>query len=139
MKYYLINTNKKADPTGYDEKTMLDEKIVSLYFEHYKQRINKLNEGDMVFLYSNGKGIIAFGKVHGETQIRDYRSEKFKDEEYFRHLSDFKLLKRPITVAMVKNKVGKKMPVYKSIAEINEVYAHTILELASESDLSIAS
>ena len=139
MKYYLVNTNKKADPTGYDEKTMLDEKIVSLYFEHYKQRISKLNEGDMVFLYSNGNGIIAYGKVHGETQIRDYRSEKFKDEEYFRHLSDFKCLKCPITVAMITSKVGKKMPIYKSIAEINETYAQSILELPKSSELSIAS
>jgi len=139
MKYYLVNTNRKADPSGYDENIMLKEEIVSLYFEHYKQRINNLDVGDVVFLYSNGNGIIAYGEVCSETLVRDYRSNKSTDEEYYKKLKDFKKLHTPVTVQDITDKLGKKMPVAKAIAEVNNEFASCILYLANNHRLSLVS
>lgn len=122
MKYYLINTNKKANPEGQDENQMLSEKIVSLYFEGHKENITKLNDGDIVFLYSNEVGIIACGEVNGETIKRSYKGlVRFKDEEFYQKFKSFYQLSNPITVTEMKKMFGVRPRVIKSFNPISEI------------------
>lgn len=122
MKYYIINTNKKANPEGQDEAQMLQEKIVSLYFEGHKEHINKLNNGDVVFLYSNEVGIIACGEVSGKTLSRDYKGlVKFKNEENYQKFNTFYIPKNPITVREMKTMFGTRPRVIKSFNPLTEI------------------
>lgn len=122
MKYYIVNTNRKANPEGQDEAQMLKEEIVSLYFDGHKEHINKLNTGDVVFLYSNEFGVIACGEVSGKTLQRDYKGlVKFKNEEYYQKFKSFYKPKHPITVKEMKAMFGKRPLVMKSMNPLTEV------------------
>lgn len=122
MKYYIVNTNKKANPTGQDEEQMLSEKIVSLYFDGHKEHINKLNDGDVVFLYSNEVGVIACGEVWGKTIKRDYKGlVQFKNEEHYKKFKTFYTPKKPLTVKQMMQMFGSKPRVIKSFNPLTEI------------------
>lgn len=124
MRYFMVNTNRKADPNGHDEETMLNEQIVALYFDGYKENIEKLSDGDVVFLYSNALGIIAYGEVAGKTCIRNYKGmTKFKGQEYFRHLKPFVILEQPISAKEIKAIVGQRQSYLHAFFEMNEKFA----------------
>lgn len=124
MKYFIVNTNRKADPNGHDEEIMLNEEIVALYFDGYKEKIEKLSDGDVVFLYSNAHGIIAYGEVTGKTCVRNYKGmTKFKGQEYFRHLKSFVILDQPISAKEIKQIVGQQQAFLKAFFEMDEKFA----------------
>lgn len=121
MKYYMINTNKRADPSGQDEEKMLSEKIVSLYFKGYKEKIDDLNDGDVVFLYSNDSGVIACGEVVGPTQKRNYKGlNKFKNEEYYKKFKAVVTPQQPVTVKQMTSLFGKKPSVMRAFIPLAE-------------------
>jgi hypothetical protein len=121
MKYYLVNTNRTADPSAQDELTMLKEQIVALYFDGYKECIDTLTEGDVVFLYSNKKGVIACGNVHGKTQKRSYKGlAKFKNEEFYKSLENFKAPNEPITLSHMKELFGKSPMVKRAFRQLDD-------------------
>jgi hypothetical protein len=129
MKYYMINTNRKADPYGHDEETMLNEQIVSLYFEGHKEKIDKLNDGDVVFLYSNENGVIACGEVYGATQKRNYKGlTKFKNEEYFKKFKSVVKPQQPVTVKQMKTLFGKRPLVIQSFTLLSEANGQILLD-----------
>ncbi len=99
MAYYILNTNRRDDPSGVDEKTMIDEKIAAAYFGKWKNKITKLDLGDVIFLYRTGEGVIAYGTVSSSLlHVRDYRTNpKFKNEEFYKKLYRFHELDIPIT------------------------------------------
>lgn len=129
MKYYMINTNRKADPSGHDEETMLNEQIVSLYFKGYKEKIEKLNDGDVVFLYSNKNGVVACGEVFGPTQKRNYKGlTKFKNEEYFKKLKAVVKPQKPITVKQMTTLFGKRPAVIRAFFLLTDTKGQTLFD-----------
>ncbi len=121
MKYYIVNTNRKADPGGYDEQTMLKEEIVALYFHGHKECIDDLVDGDIIFFYSNGQGVIGCGEVYGSTHKRNYKGlRKFKDEEFYKNLKSVTKTNLPITVKEMTKLFGKRPLVSKSIAPLSK-------------------
>ena len=72
-KTYLINTNRTNRPGGEDEQDMLLNTKCAAYFSPWKEKINHIQPNDLVFLYSNGKGIVARGIATGVVEISDYR------------------------------------------------------------------
>ena len=99
--YYILNTNKQG---GYDdEEDMLKEGKAAAYFEPWKYKIEYLQKGDTVFLYSSGVGIVAKGIATGELKKKDYQdNEEHDDEEYYQKLKNFKILDKPISAAEIK-------------------------------------
>ena len=128
MNYYLLNTNRKLDPSGIDEKTMLDEKIAAAYFGRWKAEISKLEPGDVVFLYRTGEGVIAFGRVTGDLKIRNYRNiKKFKNEEYYKQLNDFEVLNKPISAKEINHFTEHKVSFQRTLIKLNESIAKVII------------
>lgn len=124
MKYYIVNTNRSADPNGHDEKVMLNEEIVALYFEGYKEKINELSPGDLVFLYSNSKGILAYGNVEGKVYTRSYQGNTdFKGEEYFRRLKNFVILPKPMSTGEITEVVGGRIVMAHAFFKLSNKYA----------------
>jgi len=123
-----VNTNRRADPSGEDEQRMLDEGIVALYFEGYKEKIELLSGGDVVFLYSNERGVIAYGEVEGNTQKQDYKGmNKFKDEEYFLKLKNFTELVPPVSSADIQKIVGKRIVFAKAFFRMDKKLAALLI------------
>ncbi|NMH73918.1 hypothetical protein HF078_12570 [Bacillus sp. RO2] len=85
---HILNTNKSYDKTC--EEDMLRGQKCSAYFGHWKHLIETIKMGDLVFLYSNGNGIIARGVATGIVEIADYQGKE--NEEYYMHLDRFEIL-----------------------------------------------
>ena len=62
-KVYLINTNIKNNPSCVQD--MINNAKCSAYYSPWKYYIEEIEAHDIVFLYSNGKGIIARGIATG--------------------------------------------------------------------------
>jgi hypothetical protein len=111
QKAYLINTNRSGCPNGRDERDMLANKKCAAYFSPWKEKIKKLQEGDLVFLYSNKRGIIARGVATGIVQAADHEDENgiHWDEEFFMKLHDFDILSFPMSASDIRQAAGYRV------------------------------
>lgn len=98
VNYYILNTNIKNSES--DHKRILDEGIAAAFFNPWKFSINRLRQGDIVFLYHSGIGIVAFGSASGDLKVRDY--EEYDDEEHYMKLIDFCHVKPAIPASEIK-------------------------------------
>ncbi|MDP9740682.1 UNVERIFIED_ORG: hypothetical protein QFZ59_002512 [Bacillus sp. B2I3] len=89
-KIYIINTNKQKSIAN--EIEMLKQEKCAAYFSPWKNKIDKIEANDLVFLYSNGQGIIARGIATGVLEKQDYEREA--DAEHYMHLNRFQKLER---------------------------------------------
>ena len=95
---YVLNTNMKSDPKYTDE--MITEQKAAAYWPGWREKIQKFQKGDTVFLYKSGTGIIAYGKADGK--LVKCENEGYADYEYNMHLDDFHILSNPISAAKMK-------------------------------------
>lgn len=95
---WLLNTNRSAG--DHHEEEMLSEQKASAFHDPWKYKIEKLQKGDRVFLYSNSKGIIATGVVDGKVEKKEH--DGIPDNEFFVRLRDFKRARQPLSVAQIK-------------------------------------
>ena len=64
-------------------------------------------EGDKVFLYRSGEGIVAMGIASGKREKKPYPGrEEPEDDEYFMKLDKFRKLKQPLPAAEIKKITG---------------------------------
>ena len=63
--YFILNTN--IGNTQEDHDDMLSNGKAAAYFDPWKFKIERLAKGDVVFLYQNGVGIVAFGEADSST------------------------------------------------------------------------
>ncbi len=96
--FHMLNTNKGNNLS--DHKTMLKNGFASAFYTPWKFNIERIKDNDIVFLYENGVGIIAYGKGTGETLIKDHYGNK--DEWYYQELKNFKILEEPISAKEIK-------------------------------------
>ena len=123
--YYILNTNYSNSEI--DHNDMLENRKCAAYYDPWKYKIDKLNKGDLVFLYQSGVGIVAFGEADGKVNICDYQNNpKEKDEEYYMFLKNFNKIKKPLEAWEIKN-----------ITEINYVFMQTMFAIDSESGKKI--
>lgn len=95
---YILNTNSEND-SG-DHEAMLREQKAAAYIHGWKEKIDKLQKGDVVFLYQSKVGIVAYGYASGKTKKAFYKEEP--EGEHFQQLKPFKLLKTPMSAAKMK-------------------------------------
>ncbi|MEH6996368.1 hypothetical protein V7075_27310 [Neobacillus drentensis] len=107
-KAYIINTNRTNRPGGETERDMLKNEKCSAYFSPWKERISQIQPNDLVFLYSNGTGIIARGVATGVMEIGEYLNDDglHINEEYYMHLNRFERIGRPVPSSDINDIVG---------------------------------
>jgi hypothetical protein len=88
--YYVLNTNYSNKPQNTDD--MLREHKAAAYYPGWREKIQKLQKGDTVFLYKSGTGIIAYGIADGELQKAE--CDGYPDYEYYMKLNKFVILKK---------------------------------------------
>ncbi|MHA7138120.1 hypothetical protein ACRTEV_12745 [Rossellomorea arthrocnemi] len=91
-KAYIVNTNKTNNPNN--EIEMLSEGKVAAYYTPWKYFIDEMESNDIVFLYSNGRGIIARGMATGIVEIND--NDGVENNEHYMHLNRFQVLETPL-------------------------------------------
>lgn len=97
-KCYILNTDDSNNHKHHSD--MLNEHKAAAYGERYKEKIEKLQNGDIVFLYQSGKGIVAYGKADGKLNRLEDRG--IKENEYNMHLTEFKKALVPINAKRIK-------------------------------------
>ncbi len=105
INYHIFNTNKGNDSS--DGIRMIKEQIVSAFYNPWKLEVDKIKKGNIVFLYENGEGIIAFGEASGETIITDRNGDK--DEMHYQKLSNFIRLEKPLKASQIKKILNREL------------------------------
>ncbi len=103
--YYIVNTNYRNDPQDHD--MMLNEHVAAAFFTPWKEKIARINKGDVVFLYRSGVGVVAVGVANGKLRKRPYQGNpEYPDEDFSMPLSKFELIETPVTAAEIKEICG---------------------------------
>lgn len=103
--FHVLNTNRRHDVEDHDY--MVTNGIAAAFYAPWKFNIDRIKKGDIVFLYENGVGIVAYGKGSGKTQKMDKYGDK--DECHYQKLNDFIVLERPISAAEIKKILGRNV------------------------------
>ncbi|MDN4616822.1 hypothetical protein QCD85_01845 [Paenibacillus sp. PsM32] len=98
-KVYIINTNTTNG--NQHEQEMLDDKKCAAYYGPWKHYIDTIEANDIIFLYSNNKGIIARGVATGIVETKDYNG--YSEEEHYMYLDRFEVLQIPLKADKIKN------------------------------------
>jgi hypothetical protein len=96
--FHILNTNKRHSIESHQR--MLKEGIAAAFYGEWKLNINRIRKSDVVFLYENGRGIVAYGKGTGQTLKAEYEGNT--DEMHYQVLSDFRVLEKPLSAAEVR-------------------------------------
>lgn len=131
-KNYIVNTNLTWSKTNYRE--MLDNSRAAAYGDR-RYGIENLKKGDTVFLYHNGIGVIAYGKVKNNKYKSRY-DESLKEEEYYVELSfDWvadpdKAPNKAVKAWQINKKLSSQYAFRQTIFSIRPKMANVIKELA---------
>lgn len=87
---------------------MINEQKAAAYYPGWREKIGKLQRGDTVFLYKSGYGIIVYGTADGKLEKKD--CDGYKDYEYYMHLDDFTVLKKPLSASKTKELTKQGFP-----------------------------
>ncbi len=126
---YIVNTNKRYNPNS--TKDMLDNSKVAAYSTGYKEKIQKLHKDDIVFLYENGKGIIAYGKADGVVNKANFDGIEY--DEYNMHLNDFTILSKPLSAKGIKDVLKYALVFNRTMFSISEENATKIIKYIQKS------
>lgn len=107
---FVVNTSGKTE--------MIDEQKAAAYYPGWREKIQRLQKGDYVFLYHSGAGIVAYGIADGVLRKKD--CDGHKDYEYYMHLNDFKKLQKPITANEMKVLAKKGFPFPQTMYTISD-------------------
>ena len=111
--FHLLNTNKRYNAN--DTKVMISEGIAAAFYKPWKNKIDQINENDLVFLYENGVGIVAYGYA-GTLDRREYEGNS--DEMHFRKLDKFKKLEKPLTAKEIKEILAREVVFLKTLTPL---------------------
>jgi len=113
-KFYILNTNKKNDIN--DQQDMIENHIAAAYYSPWKHNIEQIQNGDVIFLYSNGLGIIGYGTGSGNTLKKDRYGDI--NECYYQQLSNFEVLDNPLSASEVKQILGRNIVFLKTMSSL---------------------
>lgn len=127
--YYLLNTNRKLDPEGIDEQTMLAEGIAAAYMTPWKNEIRNINSGDIVFLYRVEEGVIAFGEATSKLCSRNYRKDfRLKNEEFYKKLKNFQIISDcPISAKEINHLTSERVSFQKTLIKVSTDLGEALL------------
>lgn len=121
-KAYIINTNKSNNTN--DEGDMITKEKCAAYYGPWKYYIDEIEANDLIFLYSNGNGIIARGIATGIPEIDDCNGDI--DEEHYMELNRFQILEKPLSASKITELVGHDIK-----------YNQTVISLAHRFGLTV--
>ncbi len=103
--FHVLNTNRRHDDNDHDY--MLTNEVAAAFYDPWKFNIDRIKEGDFVFLYENGVGIVAYGKGTGITKKKNRYDDI--DECHYQKLSGFNILEKPLPAIEIKKILGRNV------------------------------
>lgn len=123
--YYILNTN--IGNSVQDHDAMLSQGKASAFFDPWKFKIERLEKGDVVFLYQSGVGIVAFGEADGKLRKSSYQGNQDEpDEDYSMKLNRFQKVSPPLSASEIKKITG-----------VNHVFMSTMFGLDADSGKAV--
>jgi len=118
VSYFLLNTNKANNID--DQKKMLTENRVEAFCSPWKESIKKIKKGDIVFLYGNGEGILAYGIASGDVKDGYRYDDEKQDSSCYQILTDFKKLSKPFKATDIRKVLDRKIPFLKTLISLKD-------------------
>lgn len=103
--FHLLNTNKGNSLE--EHEWILAKGVAAAFYDPWKWNINRIKVNEVVFLYENGKGIVAYGRGTGDVQVIDHNGDK--DECHYQVLEGFKTLEHPLSAAAIKKELDRNV------------------------------
>lgn len=113
---YILNTDISNNAEHHE--AMLREQKAAAYIHGWKEKIDKLQKGDTVFLYQSGRGIVAYGTATGRVETAPYGGEE--DGEHFQRLTAFHQLKVPMSASEMKKTADQGFPFRTTMFSISD-------------------
>ncbi len=120
---FMLNTNFTNDPHTHFE--MLQNQEAAAFCDSHKHVIERLREGDIVYLYQSTNGIVARGIVASSVIKSNHYGKE--DDKYAVKLTDFKSGFSPITARQFKKLAKKGANFRKTLVEL-DLEQNVILE-----------
>ena len=115
-RFFLLNTNKRNSLD--DHEWMLKQGIAAAFYAPFKFYINRLQKGDVVFLYSNGEGVVAYGNATGDVLIKDYEGDP--EETHYQKLEDFKILDKPLPASEINHILNRNFVYLRTMSRMQD-------------------
>ncbi len=130
---YVLNTNKQSNSRY--TKEMLNEHKAAAYYPGWREKIQKFQKGDTVFLYESGVGIRAYGSASG--LLNKKSCDGHDDYEYNMHLENFVKLSTPISAAQMKEITDRGFNFRQTLFSISEEASKKIINYIKSNNLII--
>lgn len=114
-KAYIINTNKSNNEYDYESDMINNEKCAA-YFSPEKDKIDRIEANDIVFLYSNNNGIIARGMATGLVEVAECQGRE--DEEHYMHLNRFELINPAVESSTINKETDSVIVLNRTVIEV---------------------
>ncbi|MCG3472224.1 hypothetical protein L7750_18115 [Xenorhabdus bovienii] len=114
--YFLLNTNKAN--SAKDHQFMIENGFAAAFEEGYIQKIEKIHEGDTVFLYESGVGIVAYGSATGKVLKTDHLG--VKDKTYYQKLDGFHVLDKPLPAKKICTLLKRRIPFVQTLIRLKD-------------------
>lgn len=128
---YVLNTNKQNNP--HYTKEMIDEQKAAAYYPGWREKIQKFQKGDVVFLYESGVGIRAYGYTNGI--LNKEPCDGHEDYEYNMKLDNFIELSKPISASQMKEITSSSFNFRQTMFSISEESAKKIIAYIKNNNL----
>ena len=126
-RFWLVNTDDTYRPEM--KQYMIHNKSVCAQYGP-KDTIDSISQGDVVFIYENKQGIIAYGVADGKVIISDF--EGYRDEQHRMGLRNFGLLRESIAPREIRQ-------LSQTLDGIGVYYAKTIVPLRTQTGAALQS
>lgn len=125
QRYFLLNTAYNFDKDFH--YTMLKNGEASADTT-WKKNIEFLKEGDIIFLYQSGHGIVGYGKADTKLEIRDYQNgeELLKGEWYARKLNEFVKLEKPFSAKKCKDTTKSNLNFRNGMSQLTKAQGESL-------------
>jgi hypothetical protein len=128
--FFVLNTNYSNDPD--DHEDMLKNKKAAAYSDPWKYKIEQIADGDTVFLYKSGTGIVACGIGSGVVVKSRHRPGGGPEDQYSMKLRNFFQVSPPIAAAEIKDITGNNYVFMGTMFGIDADAGHMLASEASK-------
>lgn len=122
-RFFILNTNKRHDVAAH--RDMVTNGIAAAFCDPWKFQIERIKEGDMVFLYENGVGIVGTGIAPGEVEKVEY--DGVAEDAYRKKLKDYRRVK-PLNAKDIKKVVGSNLIFLQTLFKVPTEFGQKIQE-----------
>lgn len=130
-KAFMLNTNYNNDPQSHFD--MLKNQEAAAFCSGWKEYIERLNEGDQVYLYQSGVGFVAKGTVTGGLIKSEYYG--VTDDKYAKKLNNFTVGFKAISAREFKALTDEGSNFRRTMVELSPNQAY---KLSAEIDQRVA-